>query len=156
MFSRDALIFYGMYRMTSYRDLLPFKKIDQTDWNWDNMFILSVMARGRVEYVDRTLFDFRLKDRSFREADWPRPGLEQYLSQSAHELRIGQAIWRIIGQGNFSFWERMVLRLFVPINSMYFTLVKWPIGYVKTLPWVKWVRGFLEKNPRKDFMEGGT
>ena len=124
MIERNPLILFGVMRTSVQKELLPYVRIDQTDWNWDNTFVLRLLARYKVECAEETLFYWRIKDRSFQfPRDWPKEKWQQTIYRLKHQAKVTLVILDIINRSPFSYLQKIILKLFASVYYLYLSLM---------------------------------
>lgn len=116
---RPVPMIFGLFRMSVYKQALPFSHVDSENGerNVDNIFMLRILSKTKVMGIDKTLFFYRLRDRS-HPPDWPKS--DKYMYIIKHQARVSLAISSIISTSAFTILQKIGLQFWVVVNFLYY------------------------------------
>lgn len=102
---------FGLLTRDAHLDALgSFYRVDLRGWNHDNLYMLRLLSRVRVDSTPEVLFHYRQRDRSNTlPPDEPNHPLLQFVYWTGHQVRVCRAIGKIIAASTFSWWEKRAL-----------------------------------------------
>jgi glycosyltransferase involved in cell wall biosynthesis len=104
----------GLFRTAALRKALPmpYRELFPMTGDVDNVFLVRVLASGRVVGCAEALFRYRLKNRSASSpADWPSGTFKQQIYLVRHNARVALLMQRAIRHAAFSPVQKMILLL---------------------------------------------
>ncbi len=111
-------IVFGLVRTASQRDALQYYlRVDQLGWDHDNLYLLRLLSKTRVDSTDEILFRYRQRDRDSLYQSRGQLGqklskFEKYRNDVSHQIKFTAMVHKIINEAPFSYMEKKLLWIY--------------------------------------------
>lgn len=108
-------IVFGLVRTESQKDALQYYlRVDQRGWDHDNLYLLRLLSKTKVDSTEEILFRYRQRDRESLYLSRGQLGpnvskFEKYRNDVLHQIKFTAMVHKIINEASFTYMEKKLL-----------------------------------------------